>query len=313
MKNSLLNRFVPKESKFFPLLNQLSQTVLNASELLIDSMNHDTPETWQEYYHKVKEAERKGDQITQQIFMELGQTFITPFDREDIHDLAFSIDDVTDRIHSASKRIAIYKPHAISDSGKELAVLIQQGASIICKAMDELETFSKNPSRLKDYCQKLHEIENHADEAYDLFIMQLFNEETDCIELIKTKEIMQELEKTTGRNVYDIINEEIASAPPLRNDAALTNRMADLAGALFGEKLVYRLDEGGMGSEDFASYTYDLPCAYLLIGAGTKQENPAFGEPMHNERVVFNEDILPRGAALHTWCALNWLADEGNA
>ena len=58
--------------------------------------------------------------------------------------------DVTDRIHSASKRIAIYKPHAISDSGKELAVLIQQGASIICKAMDELETFSKNPSRLKD-------------------------------------------------------------------------------------------------------------------------------------------------------------------
>lgn len=48
--------------------------------------------------------------------------------------------------------------------------------------------------------------------------------------------------------------------------------MADLAGALFGEKLVYRLDEGGMGSEDFASYTYDLPCAYLLIGAGTKQK-----------------------------------------
>lgn len=109
------------------------------------------------------------------------------------------------------------------------------------------------------------------------------------------------------------VTEEIASAPPLRNDAALTNRMADLAGALFGEKLIYRMDEGGMGSEDFASYTYDLPCAYLLIGAGTKQENPAFGEPMHNERVVFNEDILPRGAALHTWCALNWLADEDNA
>lgn len=109
------------------------------------------------------------------------------------------------------------------------------------------------------------------------------------------------------------VTEEIASAPPLRNDVALTNRMADLAGALFGEKLIYRMDEGGMGSEDFASYTYDLPCAYLLIGAGTKQENPAFGEPMHNERVVFNEDILPRGAALHTWCALNWLADEDNA
>lgn len=106
---------------------------------------------------------------------------------------------------------------------------------------------------------------------------------------------------------------ELASAPPLKNDTALTNRMADLAGALFGEKLVYRLDEGGMGSEDFASYTYELPCAYLLIGAGTKQENPVFGAPMHNEKVVFNEEILSRGAALHTWCALNWLSGEENA
>lgn len=197
MKNSLLNRFIPKETKFFPLLKQLSQTVTDASRLLTDSMEHDAQETWQEYYRKVKEAEREGDQMTQRIFMELGQTFITPFDREDIHDLASSIDDVADRIHSASKRIAIYNPNVIPESGKKLAVLIQQGTSLIRKAMDELETFSKNPSRLKAYCQQLHEIENRADEVYELFIMQLFNEETDCIELIKTKEIMQELEKTT--------------------------------------------------------------------------------------------------------------------
>ena len=197
MKNSLLNRFIPKETKFFPLLKQLSQTVTDASRLLTDSMEHDAQETWQEYYRKVKEAEREGDQMTQRIFMELGQTFITPFDREDIHDLASSIDDVADRIHSASKRIAIYNPNVIPESGKKLAVLIQQGTSLIRKAMDELETFSKNPSRLKAYCQQLHEIENRADEVYELFIMQLFNEETDCIELMKTKEIMQELEKTT--------------------------------------------------------------------------------------------------------------------
>ena len=104
--------------------------------------------------------------------------------------------------------------------------------------------------------------------------------------------------------------EELASAPPLDNDVSLTDRMADLAGELFGEGMVYRLNEGGMGSEDFASYTYELPCAYLLLGAGTKQEDPAFGAPMHNEKVVFNEDILPRGAALHTFCALRWLAAD---
>ena len=67
------------------------------------------------------------------------------------------------------------------------------------------------------------------------------------------------------------------------------------------------MKEGGMGSEDFASYTYELPCSYLLLGAGTPAEDPRFGKPMHNEKVVFNEAILPKGAALHTYCALEWL------
>ena len=104
--------------------------------------------------------------------------------------------------------------------------------------------------------------------------------------------------------------EELSSAPPLVNDPALTNRMADYADTLFGKTHVFRMDEGGMGSEDFASYTYELPCAYLLLGAGTAAENPLYGKPMHNEKVVFNEDVLPLGAALHTYCAIEWLKGE---
>ncbi len=106
--------------------------------------------------------------------------------------------------------------------------------------------------------------------------------------------------------------EEMSSAPPLLNDPDLVNRMAGYAKKLFGENAVYLTDEGGMGSEDFASYTYELPSAYLLIGAGTKAENPLFGEPMHNEQVVFNEEILHKGAALHAYCALRWLNDGEN-
>lgn len=101
--------------------------------------------------------------------------------------------------------------------------------------------------------------------------------------------------------------EEIASAPPLVNQPELTDWAADRAAELTGPARVVRLDEGGMGSEDFASYGYELPCAYLLLGAGSKEEDPRYGRPMHNTRVVFNEDVLPLGAALHTWCALNWL------
>lgn len=104
--------------------------------------------------------------------------------------------------------------------------------------------------------------------------------------------------------------EEIASAPPLKNNPDLVNKMGDYAEELFGKGMAYRLDQGGMGSEDFASYTYEIPCAYLLLGAGTKQENPLFGEPMHNAKVVFNEQILAKGAALHAYCAMKWLQES---
>ena len=101
--------------------------------------------------------------------------------------------------------------------------------------------------------------------------------------------------------------EELASAPPLQNDPALVEDMATLAETLLGREKVYRLKEGGMGSEDFASYTYELPCAYLLLGAGVPQENPRYGQPMHNPKVVFNEDVLPLGAALLTAGAMHRL------
>ena len=82
---------------------------------------------------------------------------------------------------------------------------------------------------------------------------------------------------------------------------------AALAETLLGREKVYRLKEGGMGSEDFASYTYELPCAYLLLGAGSPQEDPRYGQPMHNPKVVFNEDVLPLGTALLTAGAMHRL------
>ena len=104
--------------------------------------------------------------------------------------------------------------------------------------------------------------------------------------------------------------EELASAPPLKNDEALTEQMARCAEMLFGEKSVERRREGGMRAEDCAPYTYELPCAYLLLGAGTAQEDARYGKPMHNESVVFNENILPRGSALLAYGAMQWLEDR---
>ena len=155
MKNSFFSRFTPKEPKFFPLLKQLSEVLSASSVALVESLQHDQPTERSEYYKKIKDLEREGDRLTHLIFDELGTTFITPFDREDIHDLASCMDDVIDGINSCAKRISIYNPRPISESGKELSRLIQEEAIYICKAMDELETFRKKPTLLREYCSKL--------------------------------------------------------------------------------------------------------------------------------------------------------------
>ena len=197
MKNSFFSRFTPKEPKFFPLLKQLSEVLVATSAVLVESMDHDKSDERDAYYKRIKDLEREGDRLAHRIFDELGTTFITPFDREDIQALASHMDDVIDGINSCAKRISIYNPHAIGATGKELSLLVQQEADCICKAMDELERFRKNPTRLREYCSRLHDIENQADDVYELFIKRLFEEEKDCIELIKVKEIMQILEKAT--------------------------------------------------------------------------------------------------------------------
>lgn len=103
---------------------------------------------------------------------------------------------------------------------------------------------------------------------------------------------------------------ELSSVPPLANNTDLAKVVTSYVKDLVGEKSVCLFEGGGMGSEDFASYSYEVPSVYLMLGAGTKQENSLYGEPMHNEKVVFNEDILVTGAAIHTACAIMWLKNN---
>ena len=103
---------------------------------------------------------------------------------------------------------------------------------------------------------------------------------------------------------------ETASAPPLLNDKELVKEMAGYIKEITDPSKVFIFEQGGMGSEDFASYTYEIPCSYLLLGAGSPSENPLFGKPMHNDHVVFNEDILPLGSAALAPCATKWLANN---
>lgn len=105
--------------------------------------------------------------------------------------------------------------------------------------------------------------------------------------------------------------EEIVSVPPLKNDADLANEVSSYIKDIVGEDLVVKIKGGqGMASEDFASYSYKVPTIYLMIGAGSKGENPEYGFPMHHPKVVFNEDILSTGAAIHAYSAIMWLKNN---
>lgn len=122
---------------------------------------------------------------------------------------------------------------------------------------------------------------------------------------------MKDIVESTGkmfRGSAELI--EIASAPPLKNDDKLVDEISGYLKDLVGEQSVILFKEGGMGSEDFASYSYKVPSMYFMLGAGSKQENPLYGAPMHNEKVIFNEDILATGAAIHTYCAIMWLKNN---
>ncbi|MDD2961499.1 MAG: DUF47 family protein [Muribaculaceae bacterium] len=197
MTNSFLSKFTPKETKFFPLLKQLSDVLTRAAHTLLSGVSQNSSPERYDCYKKIKDLEHEGDRITQLILNELGLTFITPFDREDIHDLASALDDVIDGINSCAKRIATFNPAPINENGKELCRLIDEAALCISRAIDELENFRAKPAELKECCQLLHKIEHDADDEYERFVTQLFETENDCKQLIKIKDITNEMEKTT--------------------------------------------------------------------------------------------------------------------
>jgi len=197
MKNTIFNKLTPKEPKFYPLLRELANISVQAAEQLVACIETNNKEGATVIHQKIKDLEHEGDMLTNKIFNELNATFITPFDREDINSLANKLDDVTDEIYGCAKRILFYKPKQLPQSALDLAKMIKEATECILNAVEELDVLKKSPTKITHYCKELHDIENRADEVYQLFITNLFAEETDAIEIIKLKEIVNVLETTT--------------------------------------------------------------------------------------------------------------------
>ena len=197
MNNSFFSNFTPREPKFYSYLRDMAEVSMEASQLIVECVKNVDHETATNYAKQIKVFEKKGDHTLTHIFEELNTSFITPFDREDIHNLANRLDDVMDYINSGAKRIMLYRPKRMPESAETLAILIREASTIILKTVDELAVVKKNSKNIKQYCSSLHEIENSADEVYEEFISDLFANEKDSIEIIKLKDIMHEFEKAT--------------------------------------------------------------------------------------------------------------------
>lgn len=206
--------FVIKEKKFYPLYIAQLENINNATDLLLAQYRSKDKESLKEYYKGVKALETKGDEITYKIYEELNKTFVTPFDREDIHILASRIDTFLDFIHDSSRKLVLYKPKEIFPEMITIAEFIKEDAMVLLDIMKNLEFIIKKSDYIVKQCYRIKDIEHKVDDLYENFIGNLFGNEKDAIELVKHKNIVQALEDTTDRakDISDIIRSIIVKS-----------------------------------------------------------------------------------------------------
>lgn len=193
--DKFLKFFVPKDHSFYPLFEEDSKNLVKATELLKEMMSAAELEEHERIHKEIKEIEHLGDIITDKTYHLLNKSFITPFDREDIHELTAHIDDVVDSINGVSRRICLYKPKKLMPVYKEMAEMIYMAAKEIEICVHCLNDAAANKDIITRACEKVTEIEHRADEYYYVAIAELFEKEKDAAELIKNNKILEILER----------------------------------------------------------------------------------------------------------------------
>jgi uncharacterized protein Yka (UPF0111/DUF47 family) len=194
--DKVLKFFVPKDHSFHPLFEEDSRNLVKAAELLRKQMSISDTEVHEKIHKEIKEVEHIGDDITDKTFQLLNKSFITPFDREDIHELTANIDDVVDSIDSISRRICLYKPKNLMPVYKEMSELIYAAAIEINTCIHLLVDAAANKKEITAACNTVKEIEHKSDELYYVAVAEIFEKEKDTAELMKNNKIVELLERT---------------------------------------------------------------------------------------------------------------------
>ena len=196
--NSIMKIFMPKDRVFYTLFEQVADTMSKMGRVLKEVVKEPDFDKRAGLISQIEDLEHVNDDFTHQIFTELGRNFITPFDREDIHYLATSLDDVCDYIFATAKKINFYKVNPNDQGIQKMADLIEQGSEQIRAAVHELRNM-RDMRRITEALVKVNSIENQADDIFDLSIERLFETEPDAKEVIKKREIYQVMEIVTDK------------------------------------------------------------------------------------------------------------------
>ena len=195
---SILKIFLPKDRVFFGLFEQVAATLVQMSANFSAALKETDLTKRDALLRKLEEMEHKNDEITHEIFIQLGQNFITPLDREDIHYLATSLDDIADYIWGAAKRVVNYQ---INDQYNTLPAF----AEIIDKSITAINTCIYALRDMRDLkaitgaCVLVNSLENDADDLLDSTMLKLLSTQITAVELIKQKDIYQMLETVTDK------------------------------------------------------------------------------------------------------------------
>jgi predicted phosphate transport protein (TIGR00153 family) len=192
-------RLIPKDNSFFAMFSAMSDNLIAGARTLVDLFaNYQDVEKQIEQIHRI---EREGDELTHAILTKLNQTFITPFDREDIHELASKLDDVLDFINASAARIAMYRITAPPPAAGELAAIILKQ----CQELQQAVSLMQKSGNILAHCVEINRLENEADLVSQQAIATLFEREKDPINLIKIKELLEFLERATDK-AEDVAN-----------------------------------------------------------------------------------------------------------
>jgi predicted phosphate transport protein (TIGR00153 family) len=197
-------RLMPRSESFFDLLEKSSSNLGRASRLLVEILRN--PSDLDQSAREMKAIEEEGDQIVHEVMEKLHRTFITPLDRQDIHNLISALDDVLDFIEAAVDRFALYRARTVTPQAIELAEIIRRQTDEIQIIVPLLRRITHGA--IVPHCVEINRLENVADSTLRSGLEELFSAPVDLLRVIQWKELYELLEAATDKaeDVADVID-----------------------------------------------------------------------------------------------------------